>query len=79
MTRAQFAALMSLPLASAALLSAPLSCAPADPVRMADAAATRAIVETQFAVRYCGTQYRSQDDVMRCLARNVAPTPSAIN
>ena len=73
MTRAQLAALMSLPLASAALLSAPLSCAPADPVRMADAAATRAIVETQFAVRYCGTQYRGQDDVMREVISNGTP------
>lgn len=70
MTRTQYTAILSLPLASAALLAAQFSCPSGDAVRTNEAAAVRVAVETQFAIRFCGSQYRSQSDVMRCLDRN---------
>jgi hypothetical protein len=58
-------------LAGALLLasaSVPLLAATCTP---APASAQRAAAEQRFALSYCYNQYRSQDDVTRCLARYV--------
>jgi hypothetical protein len=43
------------------------------PAATEDSGATLRSVETRFAIRYCTSQYRSQVDLDRCLAKLLPP------
>jgi hypothetical protein len=67
MTRMMFSfPVGALLLASASVPLLAATCTPASP-----AGPDRAVTEQRFALHFCFSQYRGQDDVTRCLARYV--------